>query len=219
MINVSTLDPTAASIRAPIEFSLAEEIIARFYRWLYIRRVNGRRDPFNMRCEMEHSSLLRRLLEGKEPFDEPPPRSYSYPWYELLENGWARPGEVRFRKDLGEDITDYHEAIRLAVAGLQLHIDQTCWEIIDRDESCWTIGYQITDTEAVCAYLKSNHPRLDLGFEHPNLLPKHGQYDSYVSLPQFYVAPQKPARRRYTLRPDGASWRLEILHDERWLGD
>lgn len=31
------------------------------------------------------SALFRRLLSGKEPFPVPPPTSYSYPWYSLLD--------------------------------------------------------------------------------------------------------------------------------------
>lgn len=31
------------------------------------------------------SALFRRLLAGREPFPVPPPTSYSYPWYDLLD--------------------------------------------------------------------------------------------------------------------------------------
>lgn len=32
------------------------------------------------------SALFRRLLAGREPFPVPPPTSYSYPWYDLLDS-------------------------------------------------------------------------------------------------------------------------------------
>ena len=40
-------------------------------------------------ADIWHSSLLVRLLEGKELLPEPPPKAYSYPWYDLIENGAA----------------------------------------------------------------------------------------------------------------------------------
>jgi hypothetical protein len=39
--------------------------------------------------DVDHSALLHRLLEGKDPLPDPPPRSMSYPWYELIEKGEA----------------------------------------------------------------------------------------------------------------------------------
>ena len=44
-----------------------------------------------------HSALLKRLLDGKQALPEPPPRSYSYPWYELVENGYENRCEVFMR--------------------------------------------------------------------------------------------------------------------------
>lgn len=45
----------------------------------------------------EKSSLLNRLLDGKRPYKFPPPKSFSYPWYELLEreygSGWMDVSE------------------------------------------------------------------------------------------------------------------------------
>lgn len=45
-------------------------------------------------CDAEHSSLLARLISGREPLKFPPPRSYSYPWYNLVEQGFANNVEV-----------------------------------------------------------------------------------------------------------------------------
>lgn len=36
------------------------------------------------------SALFRRLLAGREPFPVPPPTSYSYPWYDLLDSPGPR---------------------------------------------------------------------------------------------------------------------------------
>lgn len=38
-------------------------------------------------ADVTHSALLMRILGGRKPHTVPPPRSYSYPWYELLEPG------------------------------------------------------------------------------------------------------------------------------------
>lgn len=62
-----------------------------FKRWLEIRlKWQGEkyeyfdtRLPFTAQliADIDHSSLLQRLLEGKEPLPEPPPLKYSYPDY------------------------------------------------------------------------------------------------------------------------------------------
>jgi hypothetical protein len=36
-------------------------------------------------ADIDHSALLRRLLDGERPFKYPPPRSFSYPWYEVMD--------------------------------------------------------------------------------------------------------------------------------------
>lgn len=61
-------------------------------RWLQIREDFEGAFPASavqLAVDMSHSALLQRLLEGKEPFEDPPPLSYSDPWYELLEYGTA----------------------------------------------------------------------------------------------------------------------------------
>lgn len=75
----------------------ARRVLACVKRWLTIReRWEDRSRPFTnglqLCADIDHSSLLQRLLDGKEPLPEPPPRAHSYPWYELVEQGagWAR---------------------------------------------------------------------------------------------------------------------------------
>lgn len=70
-----------------------QRIISIIARWLYIREFHESPSgtPWaqydhgfamrQMRADVDHSALLRRLLEGKEPLDEPPPKLYSYPVY------------------------------------------------------------------------------------------------------------------------------------------
>jgi hypothetical protein len=35
------------------------------------------------------SALFQRLLDGKPPLTHPPPTNYSYPWYQLMEDGFS----------------------------------------------------------------------------------------------------------------------------------
>ena len=59
-------------------------------RWLEIRAKHGIPFPgslWSLNIDASKSALLDRLLEGKEPLPEPPPLSFSYPWYTLIEEG------------------------------------------------------------------------------------------------------------------------------------
>jgi hypothetical protein len=64
-------------------------------RWLdCVGRENGPaflkglcQDRQQMKIDIEHSALLRRLLQGKALLPDPPPLACGYPWYELIESG------------------------------------------------------------------------------------------------------------------------------------
>jgi hypothetical protein len=76
-------------------------------RWVLIRRQFEGRDPLpadgsaalandphgyglgQIMADVDHSELLQRLLDGKEPLPAPPPLCSSYPWYDLIERGYA----------------------------------------------------------------------------------------------------------------------------------
>lgn len=65
-------------------------------KWIEIRHQYRKEDVdvVGLRVDISHSSLLRRIIDGKQIFDVPPPRRFSYPWYELLEKGEGNPHEV-----------------------------------------------------------------------------------------------------------------------------
>ncbi|MEZ6139716.1 MAG: hypothetical protein R3B84_04010 [Zavarzinella sp.] len=68
-----------------------------FLRWIQIRSENGHPVPNFLPAiegDIFHSHLLRRMLAGKEPFDNPPPESYGQPWYELVETGQSVTKDV-----------------------------------------------------------------------------------------------------------------------------
>jgi len=94
--------------------------------WLMICEQNGRKFPEDLtrlRIEMGHSALLRRLMAGKNPLPEPPPKSFSYPWYELIENGFANPVDVWETKGT-RDAATYGDD--------WLFINQSRWPIVRR---------------------------------------------------------------------------------------
>jgi hypothetical protein len=80
--------------------------------WLRTAEAGGRglaqsADQFTI--NMRKSALLKRLLSGKKPFPFPPPKSFAYPNYSLLEEGFAEgwmdvstptEGEVLINQDL-----------------------------------------------------------------------------------------------------------------------
>lgn len=93
--------------------------------WLKIRQEQGQTVPTNAEdfaAEVDHSALLRRLIEGKQPLPNPPPLSYSYPWYELMEKGWAIPTEV----------WEGNEKFNAEQQFQALVINQQPWRIVDK---------------------------------------------------------------------------------------
>jgi len=57
-------------------------------RWIALKtQFESRYDPLKgpTMADIDHSALLSRLLEGKEPLPVPPPKQFSYPAYHLVE--------------------------------------------------------------------------------------------------------------------------------------
>lgn len=63
-----------------------------FKKYARIRDDNGYRPPSDV--DIDHSSLLLRLLSGKEPLPKPPPKRHSYPCYDLGEGKPVRISEL-----------------------------------------------------------------------------------------------------------------------------
>lgn len=77
-------------------WELPKEVEALF-KVLEIREINGYGFPSDLNqliVAIRKSALFHRLMEGKEALPVPPPRSYSYPWYSLIEDGYGFPYEV-----------------------------------------------------------------------------------------------------------------------------
>lgn len=100
-------------------------------RWLDIRNEYIPSTPATG-ADVDHSSLLRRLLNGDEPLPKPPPRRFSYPDYAL---GMGEPvAIVEFGK---LDWAGYDKNI--------LVIDQAQWLILEeRDDGSFLLEWPVS---------------------------------------------------------------------------
>lgn len=109
------------------------------------------------------SALLKRISEGKRPLAFPPPTSYSYPWYEIIEgNAPIELGPIYTRKFTGQKYPYASSTGLMAAESIQdligdgqgeLHpelppagnvvlINQSKWEVISVDgETSATLSY------------------------------------------------------------------------------
>lgn len=74
---------------------------------------------------LAESSLLDRLLDGIPPLKNPPPKSYSHAWYDLVDNG----------EDVCEDV--YFTWSNWNIKGLhhdRVRIDAEEWSVLDLEE-------------------------------------------------------------------------------------
>lgn len=120
------------------------------FRWLAIREENGipLTNALQLKIDAQHSSLLLRIMEGGDVFTEPPPRSYSYPWCELIKAGRALPFEVSQGPDL--------------LAGPDALVINQCddWRILERlGEDRYVATYRIPDKEAIAKLRTQLGPR------------------------------------------------------------
>lgn len=109
-----------------------------FKRWLEIREQfpgsfqkesarDSLSDAAQLRADIDHSALLRRLLGGKEPFPSPPPKSNGSPWYDLLDNGSAEASVI---------LESYSDRRWLAVDG------DSGWEILHKQGNEYEVQYR-----------------------------------------------------------------------------
>lgn len=117
------------------------KLIDLLFKWLEIREEHGVDFPGSLdqlKISMLKSSLLKRMIEGKEPLPYPPPRSYSYPWYSLIEDGEGTSKDV-WRGDAWVD--DLYNCPTLI-------IDQFPWKIIkELSPEEWFVVYSYKDFE------------------------------------------------------------------------
>lgn len=90
-----------------------ENIISIISRWAFIRS-RYIQNSISV-SDINHSSLLRRLLSGKDPLKERPPLFMSYPVYSLAE------GEVKYPYSVWFNEKD------------KVIIEQSVWNILERN--------------------------------------------------------------------------------------
>ena len=119
---------------------LRTKIVRAVMLWLYIREDAGYHFPDNidsLRIDMSHSALLHRLLSGKAPLPSPPPKHFSSPWYELIEDGFAIPFEVWETKGTWAEDNFEHDTI---------YIDQQPWTVVEsRGPRDWLVKHERDD--------------------------------------------------------------------------
>lgn len=109
------------------------EAVEALFKTLQIREENGYdfpRDINHLMISIRKSALFHRLMEGKEPLPVPPPKSYSYPWYALIEDGYGYPSEVW---------KDKHNMFGHPAVGI--------------DQSIWKLEEELGDDDFVVRYL------------------------------------------------------------------
>lgn len=102
--------------------------IDKVVQWLEIREEGGLDIPHSihlLKICMHKSSLLKRLLDGKEPLLIPPPTKFSYPWYSLIENKKGIASDVWKADGISAEFTEYPA----------LYVDQLPWKIIEEINS------------------------------------------------------------------------------------
>lgn len=78
------------------------------------------------------SALFFRLLNNQKPLLYPPPCSYSYPWYNIIEDD--KPQEIHPDCNKLDDFPSYHKN--------SITIEQTSWEVLEKK----------SDTEAIVSF-------------------------------------------------------------------
>lgn len=85
-----------------IRKSEQERVLTCVKQWLDIKNTPSKNSKYPYKehnttsADVDHSSLLRRLLKGETPYKVPPPRSYSYPNTELAEGRPFITNDVHF---------------------------------------------------------------------------------------------------------------------------
>lgn len=102
--------------------------------WLKIRELGMGSFPAStdgLVLAMYKSALLQRMMEGKDPLPEPPPKTFSYPWYSLIENGVGYPTDVWEAEGLEEEMF-----------GKIISVNQFQWKIIEKvGPENWIVTY------------------------------------------------------------------------------
>jgi len=91
--------------------------------------------------DITHSALLRRILSGGSIYPYPPPKSYSYPWYELLDDGISVRADVQ--PWTSKVSTDWKRGAKWKVETERLVVI---------NQTVWGLEAEISDTELIATF-------------------------------------------------------------------
>ena len=156
-----------------------ERVVKAVLDWL---RIRGKEMPdynadwlVSLEVDADHSALLSRLLDGKEPLEHKPPLYMSYPWYSLITEG----SEV-----LNARFCHHHKVNEGGlIEGHYWHLGQQIWWITDQDGDKFFLKHaygwtaELTPDMAGIKYVKDGewvdgeepgHRLTITGWENPN---------------------------------------------------
>lgn len=202
---VVTVTPEQADAQA-LEVSrychiLPPHIMKSIVRWQVMAYRWGREPGHGLhfRVDAEHSSLLRRLLEGKTPFKEPPPLRHSYPWSDLIDNG--REDNIDVREEQNKA---FHHTEPM------LYIDQHYWVILGKiGPEEWVVTYNIPNDEEIARQERKRHE--DPTWRWYNTPPKQASTKWRV----WQSGVRQPYNERHVMTPEQAKiWSIEKYEGE-----
>lgn len=113
------------------------------------------------------SRLFARLLQGKPPLSVPPPTSFSYPWYELIEDGFSE--NVSLDGFTGSFGDPPHRGIRL---------NQAVWKILVANaaaESLMLFSQKVARTKSMVLSPDESREAATILQARPEWIVQHGR--------------------------------------------
>ena len=136
-------------IEPPLSREQIEAVIGAVSRWIRIAfeeqpRSEGQPPKAASSEDAEHSALLRRLLAGHDALPEAPPRMMAHPGYDFAEGREIRCLSVRGYGPGGPAAGAHAKAWRELAAGDSVMIDESLWEVVDRDDEALIVRWPQT---------------------------------------------------------------------------
>lgn len=101
--------------------------------------------------DADHSSLLKRILDGKPVLEHPPPTQMSYPWYGLIEDGY----------DIVNARFCFHHKEGESIFGREIwNLSQSVWFVTGSVDGGWDLKHpygwtaRLTEDEATVYHIK-----------------------------------------------------------------
>lgn len=171
--------------------NLENATVQKVIQWLEIRATHANDLVLDigigqLKVDAAKSALLKRLLDGKEPFPYRPPCSYSYPWYELLENGEGITNDLHAHDHCGLCTDSKPCNFELCPNDKPyLNINQELWTIIEKIPAPLT---HPTGNDYIATYRGSQHEWMVSFAGYDNDMLEKLKSNSKFLLPTFHWA-------------------------------